>query len=214
MISRLFIFILSFAFLACNETQKAIITSDANSSTGDTTHDDYSTILAEREKASFDRRPSDVDELLTTISFNVKTNNKKDFENGIIPWASIEKPENDIAQLIDRNKIVISENKLTVIIDYPLTNEYRFELESKNGFTRELLLKEISKNYYKLYDEEERSATIKTVPVDKRTTMYNRNQTNGKYGIWGHDIGDLVLSEILVYKGTNGQIILSLSIES
>jgi hypothetical protein len=211
---KLFTLILTFILLACNETPKAKITSGANAPAGDTTHDDYSTILAEREKASFDRQPDNVGELLTTISFNVKTNNKKDFENGIIPWASIEKPENEIAQLIDRNKIVIPEDKLTIIIDYPLTNEYRFDLQSKNGFTREQLLKEISKNYYKLYDEEEKSATIKTIPVDKRTTMYNRNQTNGKYGIWGHDIADLVLSEILVYKATNGQIILSLSIES
>jgi hypothetical protein len=207
---KLFIFILTFTLLACNEVSKEKV----NSSTGDTTADDYSTILTEREKASFDRQPDNVGELLTTISFSVKTNNKKDFENGIIPWASIEKPENDVAQLVDRNKIVIPESKLTIIIDYPLTNEYRFDLESKNGFTREQLLMEISKNYYKLYEEEEISATIKTIPVDKRTTMYNRNQTNGKYGIWGHDIADLVLSEILVYKTTNGQIILSLSIES
>ena len=44
--------------------------------------------------------------------------------------------------------------------------------------------------------------------------MYNRNETNGKYGIWGHDIADLVLADILVYKTADGQIILSLEMES
>lgn len=84
----------------------------------------------------------------------------------------------------------------------------------KKGFTRAQLLKEISKNYYKLYAAEEKTANIKTVPVNERKTMYNRNETNGKYGIWGHDISDLVLAEILVYKTANGQIVLTLNIES
>jgi hypothetical protein len=44
--------------------------------------------------------------------------------------------------------------------------------------------------------------------------MYNRNQPKGKYGIWGHDIADLVLSEILVCKTTNGQFVFALNIES
>ena len=87
-------------------------------------------------------------------------------------------------------------------------------MTSDKGFTRQRLLQEISNNYYKLYDEEEKSATIKTIHLDKRTTMYNRNQTNGKYGVWGHDIADLVLTEILVYKTVTGQIVLSLEIES
>jgi hypothetical protein len=44
--------------------------------------------------------------------------------------------------------------------------------------------------------------------------MYNRNETNGKYGIWGHDIADLDISGISVYKTKNGEIILTLNIES
>lgn len=51
-------------------------------------------------------------------------------------------------------------------------------------------------------------------PVNERKTMYNRNETNGKYGIWGHDISDLVLAEILVYEAENGEIILTLNMES
>jgi len=95
-----------------------------------------------------------------------------------------------------------------------LTNQYEFTLTSDKGFTRAQLLSEISRHYYKVFDEEEESATVKTIPADKRTTIANRNETDGKYGIWGHDIADLVLSGISVYKTTNGDIVLSLNIES
>lgn len=49
--------------------------------------------------------------------------------------------------------------------------------------------------------------------MDKRT-MYNRNATNGKYGIWGHDNADLGVSGITVYKTANDEFFLALSIES
>lgn len=214
MTTKLVLFLLTIMLLSCNERPKVKFTLSANSSISDTIGKDYSAILTELEKTSSDKQTDNLGRLKTTISFNVKTDKKKDFENGIIPWANIENPGNDIEQLVDRNKIVIAESKVTIIINYPLTNEYRFTIESESGFDREQLLKKISENYFKLYEEEEISATIKTIPIEKRTTMYNRNQTNGKYGIWGHDITDLVLSEILVYKTLDGRIILTLNIES
>ncbi len=175
---------------------------------------DYSTILEKREQASTEKDLDSLGKLVKSIEFHVLTKDKKSFENGVIPWASIEKPESDIPYLIDANTIVLPEHKVTLIIDYPLTNEVRFELESTTGFSRAQLLKEISAQYYKLYQEEESTATIKTIPVDKRTTLYNRNETNGKYGIWGHDIADLVLTDISVYKTSSGQLLLTLNIDS
>ncbi|MNL30171.1 hypothetical protein D3C87_1518920 [compost metagenome] len=65
-----------------------------------------------------------------------------------------------------------------------------------------------------MYEEEEATATKKTIPPEKRIGMYNRNETNGKYGIWGHDIADLVLSEIQIYESADGKLILALIIES
>ncbi len=109
---------------------------------------------------------------------------------------------------------MLHQQKITVIIDYPLTHEYRFTLNSANGFTREFLLKEISKAYYIIYEEEEKTATVKTIPLKQRTGMHNRNQTNGKYGIWGHDINDLYPDEIFVYQTPEGQILLSPAVES
>ena len=64
-----------------------------------------------------------------------------------------------------------------------------------------------------MYIDEENTATIKTLPMKDRKIM-NRNETNGKYGIWGHDLSDLVLTSIKVYKNRKGQIYLTLEIDS
>jgi len=72
----------------------------------------------------------------------------------------------------------------------------------------------ISKKYHEIYDEEERTAATKTIPMAQRKTLANRNETDGKYGIWGHDLSDLMLDTIDVYKNDKGKIFLQLSIES
>ena len=207
-------FILIALFVSCNQRINVKKQSASDNSQIETTLKDDQQILVEKEKASIEKNIDSLGDLISKIEFKVKTNNFDDYKEGYIPWITIEHPDNDLKQLIDKDKIVINENKVTVIVDYPLTNEYRFDLISNHGFTKDQLVKEISKNYHKIYEEEETTATIKTIPIDKRTTMYNRNETNGKYGIWGHDLADLVLADILVYKTKNGQIILSLEMES
>lgn len=170
-------------------------------------------VIQEREQLASEKQRDDVGELISEIEFGVRTDNKKDFEDGIIPWASLENPEADIPNLIDKDEIVIRQTSIKIIIDYPLTNQYEFILSSRAGFTRSQLLSEISKHYYKIFEEEEQTATVKTIPLDKRAIL-NRNLTNGKYGVWGHDIADLDLSSISVYKTTTGEIVLSLNVES
>ncbi len=204
--TKYFILFLTTLFTSCKgQTQKSNPKQDFK---------DPIAVIQENEKKATEKNNDHLGELVSTISFQVKTDNKKDYENGLIPWASIEKANQDIPNLLKKDEVVIKENLVKVLIDYPLTNQYEFILKSNNGFTRQQLLLEISLNYFKLYKEEEKTATVKTIPIDKRTTMYNRNQTNGKYGIWGHDIADLVLDDIQVYKTTNGEIILTLNIGS
>jgi hypothetical protein len=173
-------------------------------------HDDT---LSKLEKQSTILSYDSLGQLISKIKFDVKTKNVKDFADGKVPWIRIDSPQVDIKNLIGKDEVVIPESNLTIIIDYPLSSNYKFDLTSKNGFTRTQLIDEISKHYYQLYEEEEKTATIKTVPLKNRR-IYNRNQTNGKYGIWGHDIGDLVLDEIDVYKNANGELVLILQIES
>ena len=153
------------------------------------------------------------------IFFQVKTENKDDleiFEDGIIPWVSLKAPEDEIENLIEKDKIILPIDSAILIIDYPLNKpiEVIIKPHSPNGFSREDLIKSISREYNRIYLEEEESAKTKTIPVEKREGIINRNQTNGKYGIWGHDLGDLDLSSIIVHKKRNGLIKLELYIES
>ncbi|WP_332736279.1 hypothetical protein [Flavihumibacter sp.] len=201
--TKYFILALTILFSSCNgQTSQKLDSKDPIA------------VIQENEKKAAEKKSDNLGVVISTVSFQVKTDNKKDFENGLIPWASIENAKQDIPNLYKKDEVVIKENSVKIIIDYPLTNQYEFTLTSNKGFTRQQLLEEISFNYFKIYEEEEKSATVKTIPIDKRTTMYNRNQTNGIYGIWGHDIADLVLSEIQVFKTVSGQIFLTLDIES
>lgn len=172
---------------------------------------DLAEIGRQREQASADRNNDNLGEYIDAIDFNIYTPASEDGDTSSI---SISNPEKDIPQLQNPEEIVISQHTVTIIIDYPLTNEYKFNINSNTGFTRVHLLKEINKAYRKIYAEEETSATIKTIPVGKRKNLINRNDTNGKYGIWGHDIEDLKLAHIEIYEAKDKKLILALITES
>jgi hypothetical protein len=180
----------------------------------DTTGPSYDEVLTFLEKQAANKHTDSLGVLLETISLEVKTKDTADFEDGIMEWIDIAELHKELPQLVDKDKVVIPQNKVTVIIDYPLTNEYRFTLVSDTGFSRKCLVKEITKVYYKLYRKEKNTAKTKAIPKGKREGTYNRNETDGKYGIWGHDIEDLALANILVYQSRDGEIILSLDMDS
>lgn len=206
---------LLFAFvtlLSCFDQVDKRYASKTDNSNSDSISKNYVDTISELEQQSTILNYDSLGVLISKIRFDVKTDNSEDYKDGIRPSIRIDSPQVEIKNLIGKDEVVIPEKELTVIVDYPLSSNYRFELVSKNGFTRTQLINEISKRYYQLYDEEENTATIKTVPLQQRK-IYNRNQTNGKYGIWGHDIGDLVLDEIHVYKNEFGKITLTLQLE-
>lgn len=154
--------------------------------------------------------------LISTISFSVKapSESENEYANDIIPWISIESPENDLENLIEPDKIVLPYNSITLIIDYPLENPITFDLTSDKGFSRKQIILAISEKYHEIYSKEEASASIKTIPIEQREGLINRNQTDGEYGIWGHDLSDLDLNYIEVYKNNKGKIQIILGIES
>lgn len=55
-------------------------------------------------------------------------------------------------------------------------------------------MRAISTLYQCIYADETRTSSI---AVGHMPGMMNRNETNGKYGIWGHELGDLVISGVL-----------------
>lgn len=161
-----------------------------------------------------------INEIVTSqILFQVKTSDKEDlevFEDGIIPWISINDPENSIDNLLEKDKIVLKSKEAILLIDYPLNKPVEIKIKSQKevGFRRGELIRLISQEYHRIYQEEEESSSVKTIPLEEREGMINRNETDGKYGIWGHDIRDLDLSAIIVHSKKGSIPKLELYIES
>ncbi|WP_438445465.1 hypothetical protein [Gorillibacterium sp. sgz5001074] len=136
------------------------------------------------------------------------------FPDGEIPWIPLIDAETDISRLLNADEVVLPYPEVTVFIDYPLSSPVSFELCSEEGFTRVSLVRTISELYQRIYREEEDSAQTKTIPLQDRSKVLNRNVTDGKYGIGYHDLDDLDLSFIEVVKTEKGDIHLHLGIES
>lgn len=97
-------------------------------------------------------------------------------------------------------------NRLTQVeIDYPVTQgPFRFPINSQpldsSGYTMRELVNIACEAYQQMYTEEDHSSSIKAGQLGN---TYNRNQTNGTYGIWGHEITDLSLTELLFEPNGN-----------
>jgi hypothetical protein len=114
-------------------------------------------------------------------------------------WAGLDKK----GCFLKHDEIVIIEENIKIEFDYPLQNVFTFDFVSSGGFTRKHLVELIAKTYQQIYQEEDQSSQVQVIPMENRTTLLNRNQTNGKYGIWGHDISDLWLEGIHYNTSTN-----------
>lgn len=172
--------------------------------------------IQKKQIENYDKTYADAGELISDFSIELKPNKEEiaNWGNELIPWISIEHAPNEISRLVNPDEILIKQTSAKLIIDYPLNNPAIIEITNVNGFSRKDLILIISKKYIEIYNEEEASAKTKTIPLEQRTGLINRNQTDGKYGIWGHDISDLGLSGIELYQNKAGQITISLQIES
>ena len=98
--------------------------------------------------------------------------------------------------MIDPDEIVITKPQIRVSFSYPLGQEHIFKLTAptgKDGFSRAGLAAKIARIYQYIYQEEE-----KTSPTTEgqESGLLNRAQTEGRFGIWGHELGDLVLDSV------------------
>lgn len=102
----------------------------------------------------------------------------------------------------DPNEVILPPNQeYTLIIDYPVSTEYKAKLKTGvKGMTRIQFADKVCKHYRKMYDEEDRTAGKKTGNIPG---MMNRSTSEGKYGIWGHCIGDLMLVSATVFPNGN-----------
>ncbi len=93
------------------------------------------------------------------------------------------------------DEIILPANQeYSFTLTYPLNNPFVTKLNTtKNGLTRRQIVEFIIKSYKKVYSEEDKSSKIK---AKFGKNSYNRIETNGKYGIWGHVMSDLVLHSL------------------
>ncbi len=105
-------------------------------------------------------------------------------------------PTRDIEQMLNPDDIVINKKSIRVSVVYPLEREHIFPLKAprgSSGFSRAQLARTISKLYQHIYDEEDRTspAIVSNIPG-----MLNRCTTEGRYGLWGHGLEDLLLHTV------------------
>ena len=92
--------------------------------------------------------------------------------------------------------ILPPDEEYTLIIDYPLNIPFMTKLESgEKGMTRRQVVEFVIGCYKRIYKEEDGTTKVKAGLIPG---MVNRNETNGKYGIWGHGISDLILHTLYV----------------
>ena len=100
-------------------------------------------------------------------------------------------------------EIILKKGEYTLVIDYPLSTPFEKEFKvSKKGMTRQEFVDMACESYQLIYAIEEASEG-KTGNIPG---MLNRTSSSGKYGIWGHHIGDLTIH--ILYVGENNVITL------
>jgi len=125
-------------------------------------------------------------------------------------------PDGAIARLEKPDELVIPFEHAVLVIDYPLSTPTTVSIAAPLalGFTRAALIKTICDEYAHVYDAEEGTAATKPIPIEERGTLRNRNRTDGAYGIWGHDLQDLVLTSARWTREADGTVRIELHVES
>jgi hypothetical protein len=125
-------------------------------------------------------------------------------------------PDSALAALDKPDEIVLPFEHAILEIVFPLSTPATMSISAplSLGFTRAALIKAICDEYAHVYDAEEGTAATKTIPLEERGAMRSRNRTDGAYGIWGHDLQDLVLTAAHWTRHPDGTVRISLHVES
>lgn len=119
-----------------------------------------------------------------------------------------------LARIDNPEEIVIPFEQAVLVIEYPLSRPAEIEITAPMplGFTRSSLVKAICDEYASIYDAEEGTSATKTIPLDERGDQPQRNRTDGAYGIWGHDLRDLVMTAARWTRDANGRVLVELHV--
>ena len=114
----------------------------------------------------------------------IKMECKDTVDYGFNPCLPVSDGIPGITDLLNPKDIVVADEEIQIEYDYPLSVSVRRSHRRKGGWTRIALARTIRKDYERIYWEED------------------RRPGKGPYGIWGHDIGDLVIEGATYYKRT------------
>lgn len=107
--------------------------------------------------------------------------------------------EEDGRKSPDPKQVVLPEGQYNLVITYPLSNPYTGKFKvGKSGMTRSKLVDKVIKAYKKIYATEDEDVGEETGNIPG---MLNRASSNGRYGIWGHCMEDLMLHTAYIEKG-------------
>lgn len=122
----------------------------------------------------------------------------------------------DLTLLAKADELVIPFEHAVLVIDWPLTNPARIAISAPmvSGFTRRELVKLIAEEYGNVYAAEEGTSTTKPTTLSERVPGEKRNRTDGVYGIWGHDLGDLRLTAVRWTRLPQGTVEIELHVEA
>ena len=81
--------------------------------------------------------------------------------------------------------------KYECVISYPLKKKCEFKVTSNRNLL--VMVLQICNKYRQIYKEEKETMSGNEKLVKN---SYNRDNSNGKWGIWGHMLGDLTIHSI------------------
>ena len=105
---------------------------------------------------------------------------RQNFSDHIDSDAKVEQPD----------AVFDNASTIEVEFEYPLAKPARVIFKAANGFSRQTFFNEVRETYRHIYKQE---ALTTTIAPSRLAGMGNRNTTDGRYGIWGHVLGDLYL---------------------
>lgn len=135
------------------------------------------------------------------ITFHIRfvefRENMMAFEVGIYPVSKYDDVEY-ASRMIDPERVVIRDDKIRVLFDYPMSHVVEEAHEKQGGFTRKEVLRIVGEGYKKIYDDEAKTMTS----IGESPFRDNRGRSDGDHGIYGHVIGDLWLEGFSFDKKT------------
>lgn len=124
--------------------------------------------------------------------------------------------ETSLVNLRNPEEIAVPFEHAILVIDFPLTTPARIAITASLpvGFTKQELVRAVCEEYANVYEVEETTASTKPIPREERTTLKNRNRTDGAYGIYGHDLDELRLTSLRWDRAVDGSIQIELYVET